>query len=86
MAGWNLVPLIILLVVVGGAGYIGYQMYLWSGEMKERGYKHMEKKNIGFTKEGGLRVGVKGMDDESYTGKTQKYVERVRHRIISING
>ncbi|KAK4955047.1 hypothetical protein LTR10_007239 [Elasticomyces elasticus] len=77
MAWTNLVPLIILLVVVGGGGYIGYQMYVWSGEMKERAGKHMEKKNIGFTKEGGLRVGVKGIDDETYTGKTQNVLVNV---------
>ncbi|KAK3109838.1 hypothetical protein LTR53_016487 [Teratosphaeriaceae sp. CCFEE 6253] len=77
MAAWNLIPLIVLLVVVGGGGYIAYQTYLWSGEMKERASKSMEKRNIGFTQEGGLRVGVKGMDDESYTGKTQNVLVNV---------
>lgn len=73
MAGWsNIIPLIVLLVVVGVGGFIGYQMYLWSGEVKDRANKSMEKRNIGFTKEGGLRVGVKGMEDESYADKTQK--------------
>ncbi|TKA78860.1 hypothetical protein B0A55_03815 [Friedmanniomyces simplex] len=78
MAGWgNLIPLIVLLIVVGGGGYIAYQMYLWSGDMKERANKHMEKKNIGFTKEGALRVGVKGIDEETYTGKTQNVLVNV---------
>lgn len=73
MAGLtNLVPLIVLLLVVGVGGYIGYQMYLWSNEMKERAGKHMEKKNMSFTKDGGLRVGVKEMDNENYADKTQK--------------
>ena len=74
MAGLaNLIPLIILFVVVGGGGYIGYQIYLWSNEVTDRGKKHMEKKNMTFTKDGGLKVGVKEVNDEKYTDKTQKY-------------
>ena len=73
MAGASsLLPLIILLVVVAGGGYIGYQIYLWSEEMKDRGRKHMEKKNVSFSKDGGLKVGVKQMDDETYADKTQR--------------
>ena len=73
MAGiGNLIPLIILLVIVAGGGYIGYQVYLWSEEMKDRAGKHMEKKNISYTKDGGLKVGVKEMKDEAYVDKTQK--------------
>lgn len=68
----NLLPLIILFVVVGGGGYIGYQIYLWSNEMTDRGKKHMEKKNMSFTKEGGLKVGVKERKQEAYEDKTQK--------------
>ena len=71
----NLIPLVILFVVVGGGGYMGYQMYLWSNEMTDRGKKHMEKKNMSFTKEGGLKVGVKEMKDEAYADKTQQYVQ-----------
>ncbi len=66
----NLVPLIIL--VVGGGGYIGYQIYLWSNEVTDRGKKSLEKKNMSFTKEGGLKVGVKERSAEEYTDKTQK--------------
>ncbi|KAK1072464.1 hypothetical protein LTR12_008435 [Friedmanniomyces endolithicus] len=73
----SLIPLIILLVVLAGGGYIAYQMYLWSGEMKDKASEQMEKKNIGFTKEGGLRVGVKSIDDETYTGKTQNVLVNV---------
>lgn len=75
MAGLgNLIPLIILLVLVGIGGFIAYGMYQWSNELAERANKKMEQKNIGFTKEGGLRVGVKAMPEESYADKTQKYV------------
>ncbi len=72
----NLVPLIVLVVVIGGGAYIGYQIYLWSNEMTDRGMKHMEKKNMSFTKDGGLKVGVKERTNEQYTDSTQKYVQR----------
>lgn len=68
----NLIPLIILFVVVGGAAYVGFQIYTWSNEMGERGKKHMEKKNMSFTKDGGLKVGVKEMGNEAYEDKTQR--------------
>ena len=70
----NLIPLIILFIVVGGGAYIGYQIYLWSNEMTDRGKKHMEKKNMSFSKEGGLKVGVKERSAEAYEDRTQKYV------------
>jgi hypothetical protein len=69
----NLLPLIVLLVLVGGGGFVGYHIYLWSNELADRGKRKMEKKNMSFTKDGGLRVGVKAMGEESYTDKTQKY-------------
>jgi hypothetical protein len=36
----NLIPLIVLFLVVGGGAYIGYQIYMWSNEMTDRGKKH----------------------------------------------
>ena len=73
MASWtNLLPLIILFAFLGGAAWLGYQVYIWSNEMTDRGKKHMEKKHMSFTKEGGLKVGVKEMKNETYEDKTQK--------------
>lgn len=68
----NLLPLIILFTVIGGAAYIGYQLYLWSNEMADRGKKSMEKKNVSFSRDG-MRVGVKELKDEDYEAKTQRY-------------
>ena len=76
----NLIPLIILFVVVGGAAYIGYQIFAWSNEMGERGKKHMEKKHMSFTKEGGLKVGVKEMGTEDYEDRTQRSVQALASR------
>ncbi|KAI5364060.1 hypothetical protein Slin15195_G097150 [Septoria linicola] len=66
----SLIPLIILFAVVGGLAFIGYQIFLWSGELTEKGKETMEKKNILF-KDGGLHVGVKERSAESTADKTQ---------------
>lgn len=34
----------------------------------------MEKRNINFTADGGMRVGVKELKTEDYSGKTQDYL------------
>lgn len=70
----SLLPLAVLFLALAGAGYIGYQIYLWSNELADRGQKHMEKKHMNFTKDGGLRVGVKQMGAEEYADRTQRYV------------
>lgn len=70
--GNSLVPLIILFIVVGVGGFIGYSIYAWSNELADRGKKKMEKKNMSFTKDGGLRVGLKEQGDERMADKTQK--------------
>ncbi|KAK4540332.1 hypothetical protein LTR36_009289 [Oleoguttula mirabilis] len=78
MAGFSsLIPLIILLVLVAVGGFVAYAMYQWSNELAERANKKMEEKNIGFTKEGGLRVGVREMADERYADKTQNVLVNV---------
>jgi len=47
-------------------------VYLWSSELADKASKKMEQKNVSFTKNGGLKVGVKEMENERYTDKTQK--------------
>lgn len=75
MAGLGaLVPLIVLFVLVGVASFIGYGLYQWSNELADRASRKLEKKNVSFSKDGGLRVGVKALRDETYVDKTQKYV------------
>ncbi|KAK8206686.1 hypothetical protein M8818_004520 [Zalaria obscura] len=69
----NLLPLIILFVIIAGGSYIGYQIYLWSNEMADRGKRKMEKKHVTFTKDG-MKVGVKELRDEEYADKTQNYL------------
>lgn len=45
-------------------------MYIFSNHLADRGKKHMEKKNINFTKDG-MRVGVKGRTQEQNADKVQ---------------
>ncbi|KAH9822031.1 hypothetical protein Tdes44962_MAKER04824 [Teratosphaeria destructans] len=77
----SIIPVFILLVVVGIAGYIGYQLYLWSNELADRGRKKMEKKNISFSKAGGVKVGVR-TTDESAADKAQKYVGSMSRYLV----
>lgn len=46
-------------------------MTVYTNELKERGIKKMEKKNIMLTKDG-MKVGVKEVRDEDYADATQR--------------
>lgn len=61
--GVSLIPLFILFVVVGAFAFVGYQIFLWSGELTTKGKEKMEKKHMTF-KDGGLQVGVKDRSAE----------------------
>lgn len=76
----NLIPLIVLFVFLAGAGFIGYQLYLWSNELADRGKKKMEQKNISFSKDGGLKVGVKEMREDEYADKQQGSVQTAHRK------
>ncbi|PVI00094.1 hypothetical protein DM02DRAFT_495049, partial [Periconia macrospinosa] len=67
----NLIPLVILFAVVAGLGYVGYQIYLYSNELAERGVRKMEKKNVVFTKDG-AKVAVREVKTEDYEDRTQR--------------
>jgi hypothetical protein len=47
-------------------------MYLYSTQLADHGVKHMEKKNMSFTKDG-MKVRVKDINAEDYEDKTQRY-------------
>ncbi|KAF2195343.1 hypothetical protein K469DRAFT_722590 [Zopfia rhizophila CBS 207.26] len=67
----NLIPLAILFLFVGGVAWVGYQIYLYSNQLADRGVRRMEKKNVVFTKDG-MKVGVKEVKSEDYADRTQK--------------
>ncbi|KAF2753598.1 hypothetical protein EJ05DRAFT_489788 [Pseudovirgaria hyperparasitica] len=75
-AFWRLIPLVILFGVIGAMAYVGYQMYLYANDLKDKGLKNMEKKNVTFTKDG-MKVGVKEVRDEDYADKTQNVLVNV---------
>ncbi|KAB5518782.1 hypothetical protein GE09DRAFT_1294061 [Coniochaeta sp. 2T2.1] len=66
-------PLLILLLVVAGLGWIGYQVYLSVAKIQQTASQKMGKKNVVFTKDG-LKVGVKQVKDEHYVDATQSWV------------
>ncbi|KAM0245590.1 hypothetical protein ACHAQJ_010516 [Trichoderma viride] len=69
----QIVPLVIVLALVSGAGWVLYQIYLSFTKIRETASERMGKKNVVFTKDG-VRVGVKHMQNEKYVDKTQSYV------------
>lgn len=48
-------------------------MYVYTNQLADRGVKHLEKKNITYSKDG-LKVGVKSVNDEDINDKSQRYV------------
>ena len=46
-------------------------MYLYSQTLGDRARGHLEKRNISYSKDGGMKVGVKEMSTEQYSDKTQ---------------
>ncbi|KAI0121668.1 hypothetical protein BJ170DRAFT_132253 [Xylariales sp. AK1849] len=69
----QILPLLILLVFLAGAAWVGYQIYLTAGKIEQQSRDKMAKKNVVFTKDG-LRVGVKHVEQERYVDATQSWV------------
>ncbi|KAI2622684.1 hypothetical protein GGS26DRAFT_240507 [Hypomontagnella submonticulosa] len=69
----QLLPLVILLVIVAGGAFVGYQIYLSVNKIRDTAEQRMAKKNVVFTKDG-LKVGVKHVEQESYVDATQNWV------------
>ncbi|KAK4228155.1 hypothetical protein QBC38DRAFT_475822 [Podospora fimiseda] len=68
----QLLPLIVTLIFLGVAAWVGYQIYVSVGKIKEQAEKQMGDKNLVFTKDG-LRVSVKEVNDESLVDSTQSW-------------
>jgi hypothetical protein len=50
-------------------------MYLYSTQLADHGKKHLEKKNMSFSKDG-MKVRVKEINAEDYEDKTQRFAPR----------
>lgn len=69
----QLVPLVVFVLVLTCAAWVGYQIYLSVTQMKGNVSQRMGKKNVVFTKDG-LRVGVKHVENEREVDATQRYL------------
>lgn len=69
----QLIPLAILLVILAGATWLGYQIWISVGKFQDAASQRMEKKNVVFTKDG-VRVGIKHVATEKYVDQTQSWV------------
>jgi hypothetical protein len=58
------------LIVLAGAAFVGYHLYLTFLAISDASSKKMQSKNVVFTKDG-LKVGVKEVRNESYVDQTQ---------------
>ncbi|ETS85525.1 hypothetical protein PFICI_03550 [Pestalotiopsis fici W106-1] len=69
----QVLPLVFLLIFLGGAAFVGYQIWLAVNQVEKSARDRMAKKNVVFTKDG-MRVGVKHVEQEKYVDKTQSWV------------
>jgi len=63
-------PLLVLLVVLGLAAFVGYAAYCVVNDVADKTSKKMEEKNVSFSKDG-MRVGIKEKKTENYVDQTQ---------------
>lgn len=69
----QVLPLVLLLLFLGGAAFVGYQIWLAVTQVEQSARDRMAKKNVVFTKDG-MRVGVKHVEQEKYVDRTQSWV------------
>lgn len=68
----KLLPLILLVVLAAIATFVAYAIYSICTEVANKTQEKMEEKNVSFSKDG-LKVGVKGVGNENYVDRTQRY-------------
>lgn len=69
----TLVPLVILLIFVGGVAFVAYHVWIASQNIGKQASEKMGKRNVVLSKDG-MRVGVKHVGNERYVDATQKWV------------
>ncbi|MCJ1324715.1 Chitin synthase, class 1 [Thelotrema lepadinum] len=68
-----LLPLLILTILLLGAGVVGYVVYSIATEIADKTNKSMEDHHITFSKDG-MKVGVKHVKEEDYVSATQGWL------------
>ncbi|KAF2971969.1 hypothetical protein GQX73_g1529 [Xylaria multiplex] len=69
----QIIPLVILLLVVTGIGFVCYQVYIGATKIRENAENSFASRNVVFTKDG-VKVGVKHVENERYVDATQSWV------------
>jgi len=69
----KLLPLILGIALIAGAGWVGYQIYISVNKIRDNASQSMGNKNVVFTKDG-VKVGVKQVKNENYVDATQGWV------------
>ncbi|KAI1164964.1 hypothetical protein F5B18DRAFT_650150 [Nemania serpens] len=69
----QLFPLVLLLLVVGGVGFVCYQIYVGATKIRENAENSFASRNVVFTKDG-VKVGVRTVNNERYVDATQSWV------------
>ncbi|KAI0517729.1 hypothetical protein F5B22DRAFT_96767 [Xylaria bambusicola] len=69
----QIIPLVILLLVVAGIGFVLYQVYVGATKIRENAENSFASRNVVFTKDG-VKVGVKHVENERYVDATQSWV------------
>lgn len=68
----DILPVILLIVFAAAFGFIAYQIYIYTHTVVKTSEQELAKKNINFSKDGGLQVGVKEVSTEQYGQRLQK--------------
>jgi hypothetical protein len=66
-------PLVVAIIFLAIAGYVGYQIYLSAQQIGNKASERMNKKNVVWTKDG-VKVGVQHIQTEKYVDETQSWV------------
>ncbi|KAI0875294.1 hypothetical protein GGS24DRAFT_499898 [Hypoxylon argillaceum] len=69
----KLLPLLLLLLVVAGVGFVCYHVYVGATKIRANAENSFASHNVVFTKDG-MKVGVKHVENERYVDATQSWV------------
>lgn len=70
----KLIPLILVFIVLGAIAWVGYQISIGAQKIRDQASERMEKRNLKWSQDGGLQVGVRDRKNEAYVDQTQSWV------------
>lgn len=69
----RLLPLVLFFIFVGILGIVGLVVYSIVSEVKQQTKEKLQKNNVNWSRDG-VTVELKGVADEEYKYKTQRYI------------